>query len=843
MHPTQRVLGLIVLLVALDIALLANAWDQGPTFDDVALPAIVLVPLFALVEWRVIHVQFRAEASSFSLLEIPLVVGLLYVPPRLVVGAAVLGMMIGLRLGRHQPWIKVAFNVANVALFALVASLLLRATATDAYLDRATWAAVFLATTAGGVATLLIIMIAIGLTEGAVDRHKASELILAGTIMSGANTAVGLAAALLLPIDGLSVALLIAPGALVLGTISIFASERAQRERVQFLYRSSRNLDFADSDDGLQALLNEAREMFRAEVGAVLLLGDDDSPARLVRYSDAGGQSEVWPSGLDPDTVADLITTIDEPLMIEAGSDSPLEPAVAEVGGRDAMVAKLATDDQVQGVLIIANPIGDISSFSTDDLQVLGALARQSAVLLHSDQLEQALLELQKLERKLAHQATHDSLTGLPNRSLFDSRLDDAAASHESFTVLFIDLDDFKIVNDTHGHAAGDLVLNEVAQRLSSLVRPIDTVARLGGDEFAMLVRSSSDPRRIADRVVKRLTEEIHLDGYSVVVGCSVGLAKGTDEMGTNQLLRDADQAMYAAKEAGKGSVVEHFPGDTSPRYRRSNDDQAAIPESDLVVHYQPVIDIDNQRVAGVEALVRWRSPDRGLVLPSEFITQAERDGSVIPIDRWVLRRALDDQARLVSERSTGAEAGRFGAEEPFFVAVNLSARHLAAKDLPAFVDSLEPSGGFGGRLVVEVSETALIADADQEDSVISAMRRRGIRVAFDDFGTGYSSLSYLRRFDIDMMKLAKPLIDRAVDSKPDRQVLGAIIELGQAIGLRVTAKGIEESEQAELLARLGCDLAQGYLLARPMPIESLQTMLARQAPSTPGSARPWNLI
>jgi diguanylate cyclase (GGDEF)-like protein len=844
--PTHRVVGLIALLTTVDLGLLAAAWDHGPVFDAVAIPPLVLIPLFALVEWRVIHVQFRAEASSFSVFEIPFVVGLLFVPARFLAAAAVIGSVLGLRLGRRQPWIKVAFNGANVALFALVASLILELTATTNHLDRVSWAATFLATSAGAVATLTIIMIAIGLTEGVVDRRKAAELILFGLVVSGANTSFGLTAALLLPVDGLSVALLVAPGVLILGTAQIFASERAQRERVEFLYRSSRNLDFADSDDGLQALLAEAREMFRAEIGAVLLLGDADAPAHLVQSGDKDSFSGAWPAGLDATVVAANIACVSEPVLVTASSTSPLAPAVAEIGGQEAMVAKLATDDKVQGLLIIANPIGEVTSFTPDDLRVLGALARQSAVLLHSDQLEQALIELQKLERKLAHQATHDSLTGLPNRALFDTKLDEATASGKRFTVLFIDLDDFKIVNDTRGHHSGDQVLKEVARRLLSLVRPIDTVARLGGDEFAVLMRSTFEPHRMADRIASRLSEPIDLDGDPVTVGCSIGVAQAGEGTHASQLLRTADQAMYAAKQATKGSPVEHTPTTTSIRGRRSTDERAPIPETELVVHYQPVVDLNRQQVVGAEALVRWRSPDRGLVLPSEFIAQAERDGSIIPIDRWVLRRALADRGRLVTGGTPGADAGFFaeaGADpDPFFVTVNLSARHLAADDLPTFVSSLGPEGGFGGQLVIELSETALIADADRDTSAVEAMRQLGIGVAIDEFGTGYSSVGYLRQFDIDMMKLAKPLTDRAVSSETDERVLGSIIELGHALGCTVVAKGVEEWAQAELLVRHQCDLVQGHLLARPVPAESFQATLASH-PRLSRANRPFNLF
>jgi diguanylate cyclase (GGDEF)-like protein len=827
---SSRVSLLIAVLTAANIGFLGVLWDVGAPVPGVSLPVFVLAVGFGLAEWRVIHVQFRAQASSFSLLEIPLVIGLLYAPPRLLIAEAMIGIVFGLALARRQALYKVMFNMMNIGLYCGVSALIFHLLIPDGDLTRWTWLGVFLATGVGSTLSVGSIVVGISLTEGVPPKAKIVELTGFSLVVGGANTALGLVAAMLIRGDVLSLFLLLIPAATVLGAFRMFASERAQRERVEFLFQSARSLDSSDLDEGFIALLDGARDMFRAELGVLILFPDDpaETPQIVRRTLD---QHEAGRLAVEGEAALALaaIDLLDEPRLVLSGHDDAIGDIVAEFGGRNAIVAKLATDERDLGLLIIANRLGEVSSFTAEDLQVLGALAAQSAVLLHNDQLEQALVELRKLERQLAYQASHDILTGLPNRSLFILRLDEATAGSEPFAVFYIDLDDFKVINDTRGHAEGDKLLIEVASRIQGLLRPIDTAARLGGDEFAVLLRSHPNPREVAERVVARVSEPIDLGWGNVNVGCSVGIARSDEADDVQELLQQADIAMYHAKATGKRSVVEHTDAIDGRRGVNFKADlRDAVAAGQLELHYQPIVNLQQRRICGVEALVRWRSPERGLVFPDDFISEAERDGFIIPIDRWVLDQAISDLGVLDRE-----------GHEDLFVSVNLSARHLQAPDLVDFVtEQHRKSGGFHGRLVLELTETALMGEMDRSRSHLEAIRELGAQFALDDFGTGYSSIGYLREFRVDILKLAKPFIDTVTEDQHDRDFVKAMIELGHALGLKTIAEGVEHPAQADALEGLGCEMAQGYHFARPMEFEDLRRLVRDRPAEVRPSAR-----
>jgi diguanylate cyclase (GGDEF)-like protein len=820
----------LILVIALgDAAIVTATWDSRPIVDEASLSPVLLAFMFGFVEWRVIHIQFRAEASSFSLIEIPLVLGVLFVPPHHLVPAAMAGMVLGLAVGRRQAFLKVAFNVVNVGLYSGIAWLIVDTLGPHGELGRPVWIPVFIATILGTTVNVGSILAAITLTEGPPDIRAAGRLVGFATAMAAANTALGLVAAMLLPEEALGIALLLVPAAMVLLAFQMLASERAQRERVEFLYRSSRLLDSDEADRGPTALLEASCEMFRASTSALILLPDASSPAVSVTLDDRVTTTDAISTAPDVARLTEAYASLVEPRLVGPDDRDALAAVVRHIGGRDAIVAPLATEDRDLGLLIVANRLGEASSFSNDDLQVLGALAAQSSVLLHNDRLEHALDELRDLERRLAHQATHDSLTGLPNRALFTQRLDEVAAGIEPFAVLFLDLDDFKIVNDTRGHADGDVLLAEVGRRLTRLLRPIDTAARLGGDEFAVLIRDHAYPREVADRIVTALTEPIDVAGVPVSIGCSVGVATADETRDSGEILQRADLAMYQAKRSGKRGVVEYESGIEG---RREIDFKAnlrdAIRAGQLELHYQPMIALDTGEVECVEALVRWRCPERGLLLPGAFITQAENDGFIVPIDRWVLEQATRDLQRL-------QQLGH----RDLVVAVNVSARHLQAPDLVAHITSLVPSGrrGFDRRLLLEVTETALMGEIERSRDNSRAIRELDVMFALDDFGTGYSSIGYLREFDLDVLKIAGSFVADGTNSDRDRDFVGAMIELGHALGLSVVGEGVEEPAQAEMLASLGCDMAQGFLFARPMPFDRLVRLLETPEPTRKGVA------
>jgi diguanylate cyclase len=444
--------------------------------------------------------------------------------------------------------------------------------------------------------------------------------------------------------------------------------------------------------------------------------------------------------------------------------------------------------------------------------------------------LRASLSERDTLAAQLEHLAFHDSLTDLANRALFNDRVRHALARARrdggSLAVLFVDLDDFKVVNDSLGHGAGDRLLREVGARLRGCLREHDTVGRLGGDEFAILAEDTDleTARMLAQRVLTALGAPFPLVGGQVTIRASIGIAfddrLALDEA---QLLRNADIAMYVAKSRGKG-IYEVFQSSMLRSVRDRHDVHAAlegaIERRELVVHYQPIVDLHSGRVAGAEALVRWPRPDRGLVPPAEFIPLAEETGLVVELDRFVLRQACRQMAGWI------ADAG------PLLLHVNLSAHHLLRSDLAASVAAALGDSGLPPEcLALEITESVLMHDLEVAIVRLHELKALGVHLAIDDFGTGYSSLAYLRRFPIDALKIDKAFVDGVAGGPEESAVARAIVALAGTLHLDTVAEGVEHPEQATALAELGCHLAQGFHFSRPVPAADLAARLAGQQP------------
>jgi diguanylate cyclase (GGDEF)-like protein/PAS domain S-box-containing protein len=438
--------------------------------------------------------------------------------------------------------------------------------------------------------------------------------------------------------------------------------------------------------------------------------------------------------------------------------------------------------------------------------------------------------ERKAFERQLAHQAFHDPVTGLPNRALFVERVRHAIARSRrearGIGIIFIDLDDFKIVNDSLGHAAGDEVLTQVAQRLAASIRASDTAARFGGDEFAVLLEDIEGVQEAVDaveRIMEAVATPLTAAHKELALRCSLGVAIAPEDgaADADELIRDADAAMYIAKRDGKGGYRLFEPEmheGVLQRLELRTDLQRALATDQLELYYQPVIRLEDGTISGVEALLRWNHPERGMVGPDQFIPLAEESGLIVPIGRWVLRQGCREGRRLMESLPT---------DRPVSLAINLSLKQLQHSDIVTDVrEALEESGLPPGQLTLEITESVLMADTDLAVQRLAELKALGIKLALDDFGTGYSSLSYLSKFPVDVLKMDRSFLQEGA-SPQAADLANAVVALGSTLSLEVVAEGIEMPEQWKTLRDLGCELGQGFYFARPMNAEAARAFLA----------------
>ncbi len=562
----------------------------------------------------------------------------------------------------------------------------------------------------------------------------------------------------------------------------------------------------------------------------VLLVEDSETDAELLR-------KELLRGGFEPEikrveTAADFTAALDRESWDAVISDAGLP----RFNGLEALAIARQRGPDVPFLLL---------SGSIDEAYAVAAMDAGAHDVVHKDRILRLVpalrrelkdaeerRERRRAEERLQRNALHDALTGLPNRALFMDRLGLAllrAQRHEEFrfAVLFVDLDRFKVVIDSMGHAVGDQLLVEIARRLETCIRPGDTVARLGGDEFTVLledVRDLGDPARIAERTRKAVASPFRLEGREAVLTASVGIAFGDSRTTTAEdLLRNANTAMHRAKDGGKDRheiFDDAMHARAVERLQVETDLRRALERGELRMHYQPIVSLVTGRLTGFEALMRWTHPVRGPVGPNVFIPVAEESGLILPLGRLALREAC---AAAMTWRK------RLPAAAPLSMAVNLSGRQFAQPDLADEIGALLRESGLDpSRLHLEITESAVMADPEAAAAVLRRLRDLGVRFSIDDFGTGYSSLALLHRIPVDLLKIDRSFVSRMSGGSGNLEVVRAIVALAHALRLEIVAEGVETAEQLALLRALGCESAQGFLFAKALPPEEAEALIAR---------------
>jgi diguanylate cyclase (GGDEF)-like protein len=817
-----------------------------PNLDAPAVPLTIPWPIFALfyffAEAKVIDVHYRGGTHTFSLTEVPAVIGLFFVDPQFYVIGLVVGASAAL-LRARQPVPKFCFNlslflvgsVASLAIFHAISSFGGPLTSPGPIQWLAAFAAMLSVSTISAVAIATVIT----LSGGTEQFRRLPEAMQVGALFAVTNTALALLAVEILWTKAGAVWLVAVPVATLFIAYRAYLSERQKHESLEFLYESSQIFQRSpELSSAIVALLEHARLMFRTDRAEMILVGEEGGvPYRTT--AGPGSTTEVMAEATDRTGILARLEQDPKPFIYDAHEDLPGTP---DRLFQYAMVCPLRGESGIIGAMLVADRVGDNDGFGPDQLRMLETVANQAAVTLENGQLEQSLAELSRLKEELRHQAFHDPLTGLANRALFvqaledrlkagptvkpesdDSRLDRRSPAEGEPVVLFLDLDDFKVVNDTVGHAAGDRVLKSVADRLVAAIRDDDIAARLGGDEFAIMFAHSPDIARatlVADRIAALLQRPFTLGGREFAIGASVGLAVGRPGQGARELLQNADVAMYTAKAEGKRQLAVWNPEMNDivvERHTLTTELGHAIEAGELRVAYQPLIGLDGRGVTGFEALARWDHPTRGPIDPQTFIRLAENSGTIVALGRSVLVEACRQAAQWKRDPSF----------ESMTLNVNLSSYQVHGADFADDVLSILAEADLAPhQLVLEMTETAMFRDVDATIGKLQALRQHGVRIAVDDFGTGYSSLSWIRQFPVDILKLARDFVVDGDADDSDWAFAHAIVMMGRTLGLEIVAEGIETPRQHERLAALGCDYGQGFLFGRATYAERLPALV-----------------
>jgi diguanylate cyclase (GGDEF)-like protein len=591
---------------------------------------------------------------------------------------------------------------------------------------------------------------------------------------------------------------------------------RQQQEVARF---GQRALSGEDIDELLREGLRVVTRVLTVDIAAVIKVVPEEQSLKIVATEPHEGDIEGTSLPAGTGSQAGYTLATGTPVIVRDWDAETRFEQSAQLRSRrmgSGLTVMIRAANRSFGVLGIQ--CLDKRDYGTQDVNFMQAIANVIG----------NAIERREEEERTRYEALHDPLTGLPNRNLFLDRLGRAIAQAErrrsSIAVLFLDLDQFKLVNDSLGHAAGDELLSSVAPRLEQGLRPSDTIARFGGDEFAVLaeVQTERDAIRVAERIKTALARPFKLRQREHFVSASMGISIGRGENAPEAMIRDADAALYRAKEKGRGGyeifdsamrarAVEHM--------RIENDLRRALDRGELELHYQPIIGLRDGSIVAMEALLRWRHPEYGLTSPTSFIPVAEESQLIVPVGRWVIEEACSKVAEWQSMRPDAA---------PVRVAVNVSGSQIGDPQLLTTVQAaIESSGIDPATLSLELTESVLFEESGVSERIMRSLRAVGVRLVLDDFGSGFSSLGYLKRFPLDGIKLDRSFIENVADGLTDAQIVRAVVEMARALGLEIVAEGVETADQLAAVRSLGCHQAQGFYFMPPLPAEEVPGVLA----------------
>ncbi len=809
--PFARIAILIAAVASTALAIILTLPDGTTMHRGNIYTVAGLTVAFALSERLIFHIEARSEAVSYTPTEFGVALGLIFLFPLELVIARVVGALVGMIIWRRQPLFKLLFNLAHFALETLIAVAVFQTLRAIHESIVTTWAALLIALLVALISGGILVAVAISQFEGELRARVRSEITSASVFHLPPAVLAALVAvcALLEPWLGV---IAVTPAPVVWYMIRSHGALMHRHRDLSNVHDFSRTVGDA----------SDLREIATAASGQIAV---STRAARVtVRIWTADGMpidasiGAPFARGLLPDTPADdawawLLSGRSTVCIDAHDPDSVHLPALHDAGIEHCLVSSIADERGSLGVAMATGREGTTTKFDNDDLDRLSAMVQQLAVVVRKAQLHS----------QVQHEAAHDRLTGLPNRNYFEGWADETIADGREHAVLLIDLDRFKEINDTFGHHAGDTVLIETAARIQSACGLDDLPSRFGGDEFAVLARNvgAAEAHVFAEKISAALEEPFDVGAATVAIAASVGIAiapeHGRDADG---LLRHADTAMYDAKTRRVRSSIysDDLQESDSSRLTLLADLRHALKNDDLEVHFQPKINLSTGTVVGAEALVRWNHPNNGWISPDIFVELAERAGLV------------EDLTRQVLNKSTAAAAQWQRRGWKLDLSVNISAQSLHDERLePLVIEALQASGLEATSLILEITETTMMGDPDRTLQILNRFTERGIKLSIDDFGTGYSSLSSLRQFPVSELKIDRSFILALLEDLNDDIIVRSTIDLAHNLGLIVVAEGVENQSVQQHLVDLGCDVAQGYGISRPIPHQALLFWLANQ--------------